>query len=73
MLFNGGLYELGLNQFESNILFLSLVVLFLVDLIRYRRKQRIDVFLEGQNVWFRWLVHRPVLSRFCIWRLRTIL
>lgn len=56
VLFNGGLYELGLNQFESNILFLSLVVLFLVDLIRYRRKQRIDVFLEEQNVWFRWLV-----------------
>lgn len=55
-LFNGGLYELGIDRFEANILLAAVVVMLLVDLVRYFRKQRIDVFLEEQNFWFRWMV-----------------
>ena len=53
-LFNGELYELGLARPEINILLLGLVLLFLVDLIRYFRKERLDEFLSAQNLWFRW-------------------
>lgn len=53
-LFNGGIYTLGLDRPEMNILFLSLLLLFLVDLVRYRRGQLLDAFLWEQNLWFQW-------------------
>lgn len=56
ILFNGGIYELGLDRVEMNILFFSLLLLLLVDLVRYTKKQTIDVFLMEQNIWFEWAV-----------------
>jgi hypothetical protein len=56
VLFDGGLYELGLDRMEMQILFVALVILFLVDLVRYRKGIRVDVYLENQNLVFRWLV-----------------
>lgn len=56
VLFDGSLYELGLSQLEWKIFVLSVIVLFLVDLIRYRKGMRIDAYLAGQNVVFRGLV-----------------
>ena len=53
-LFNGELYNLGLDRPEINILLLGLVLLLLVDLVRYVRKERFDSFLKEQNLWFRW-------------------
>lgn len=53
-LFNGELYTLGLDRPEFNILIVSTVILLLVDLIRYFKKQTITAFLEDQNIWFRW-------------------
>ena len=55
-LFNGTLYTMGLEQFEANVLFFALFILLLVDLVRYRLGRRVDVFLQEQNIWFRWLV-----------------
>ena len=56
VLFNGGLYSLGLDRTEANILFTSLIVLFLVDLIRYFKGLTLDAFLAEQNMWFSWFV-----------------
>lgn len=56
LLFNGGIYNLGLDRVEMNILFFSVILLFLVDLIRYLKKQTLDVFLLEQNMWFEWMV-----------------
>lgn len=56
LLFNGGIYGLGLDRVEMNILIFSVLLLLLMDLIRYRKKQTIDVFLMEQNLWFEWLV-----------------
>lgn len=56
LLFNGGLYDLGLDRIEMNILIFALLLLFLVDLIRYAKKQTIDIFLLEQNIWFEWTV-----------------
>ena len=54
VLFDKSLYTIGLNQTEVNVLILSLVILFLVDLVRYLKGVTIDVFLSEQNLWFKW-------------------
>ena len=56
VLFNGGIYNLGLDRVEMNILIVSLVLLFLVDKIRYKKKMTLDVFLMEQNLLFEWLI-----------------
>lgn len=56
LLFNGGIYNLGLDRVEMNILVFSIVLLLLVDLVRYLKKQTIDGFLFEQNIWFEWFV-----------------
>ncbi len=53
-LFNGELYNLGLDRFEFNILIVATVALLLVDLIRYCKKQLLTDFLQEQCIWFRW-------------------
>ncbi len=56
LLFNGGIYELGLDRVEMNLLVVSAVMLLAVDLIRYLKKQTLDAFLFEQNLWFEWAV-----------------
>lgn len=53
-LFNGEIYNLGLDRFEFNVLVIAAVGLLLVDLIRYCKKQMITEFLQEQCIWFRW-------------------
>jgi D-alanyl-lipoteichoic acid acyltransferase DltB (MBOAT superfamily) len=55
-LFNEGLYELGLDRREFNILFLSISVLLLVDVLKRKKNVTIDAGLAEQNLWFRWIV-----------------
>ena len=52
--FNGEIYNLGLDRPEFNILTVSVLVLFLAELVRYFKKQTIDIFLREQCIWFRW-------------------
>uniref|UniRef100_UPI004057769D MBOAT family O-acyltransferase n=1 Tax=Acetatifactor sp. TaxID=1872090 RepID=UPI004057769D len=54
--FNGEIYTLGLERFEFNILVIATVVLFLVDILRYIKKQMLTDFLQEQCIWFRWAV-----------------
>jgi len=54
--FNGTIYNLGLSRQELNILLISMVVVFLVDLIRFKKNKTIDVFILEQNLWFQWIV-----------------
>ncbi len=55
-LFNGAIYELGLDRFEFKVLAVSVLVLVLTELLRYFRGQSITVFLREQCIWFRWMV-----------------
>ena len=52
--FNGGLLELGINGIEINVLLVSILILFAVDMIRERRDMMLDRFLVLQNMWFEW-------------------
>ena len=55
-LFNQSCYTWGLDLREMNILLVSLLVLLCVDIIKYRKNERIDVCIMKQNLWFQWLV-----------------
>lgn len=55
-LFDGSLYNLGLDMKEVHILFVSILALFMVDLVKYRSDLRLDFFLEKQCIWFRWTI-----------------
>ena len=54
ILFNGGLFSLGLDHIEMNILFISVILLLLVDSIRSKKKLTIDAFILQQNLLFAW-------------------
>lgn len=54
--FNEGLYQYGLNRVEVNILFVALVMLFLVELLKYFKNKIFSEFIMEQNLWFRWIV-----------------
>ena len=55
VLFDGSLFDLGLTRGEMSILLFSVLILLLADLIRYRKKVTIDVWLMRQNLWFEWM------------------
>jgi len=46
---DGTLWKIGLQHYEWMILIISMVIMFLVDLVRYKGKKRIDIFLEEQG------------------------
>lgn len=56
VLFDDSLYLNGLDIKESNILIVAVLVLLVVDLVRYKKKEDIGAVLLKQNLWFRWAV-----------------
>ncbi|MCM1027428.1 MAG: MBOAT family protein [Roseburia sp.] len=54
VLFDDSLFLYGINQKEWGILAAALLVLFVVDLLRYRKHINIGDFLLRQNLWFRY-------------------
>ena len=55
VLFDGTLFTLGLSQLEIGILLVALLLLFLVDFLKWKYKLQLDLFLEKQNWPFRWI------------------
>lgn len=55
-LFDGSLFELGLDRVEVNVLWAGLLLLLFADIIRERKKENVSEFLMRQNIWFRWIV-----------------
>ena len=56
ILFDGSIYDILLPVNEVHILIIALVILFLVDLIRYKKNLTLAGFLNNQNLWFRYAV-----------------
>lgn len=50
------LYNLGLSNYEWNILIIAVIWLFIVDFINYRKKQRIDIFLSEEGTFVKGIV-----------------
>ncbi|MCI9124618.1 MAG: MBOAT family protein [Eubacterium sp.] len=53
---DGSLFILGINYAQRDILAAALVIMLLVSILRYWKKETLDVFLAKQCLWFRWLV-----------------
>ena len=54
VLFNESLYTFGLDRREAGILMAALLLLVLVDLVRYRTGRNLGEALYRQNLVFRW-------------------
>lgn len=65
VLFDESLFSFGFGVKEFRVTIVALVILFLVDLVREIKNQKIEEFLSEQNLWFRWLV-LIVLFVFCV-------
>lgn len=55
ILSQGGIYELGIDRANMNVLVLAVLLLFLSDLIRYTRKCTVVDFVLKQNVLFQYI------------------
>ncbi len=54
VLTDGSLFQLGLDAKEWNVLLVSLLVLFAVDMFKYKKIDLVGLFMR-QNLWLRWL------------------
>ena len=54
VLFNDGMYRLGLDRKEFNILFIALIILVVTDIARKNRDKPLGLIIEEQPWWFRW-------------------
>lgn len=54
-LVDGTLFSLGVSNFEMDILYVSLLVMCVVDFKKYKTDKNIDVLIINQNILFRWL------------------
>lgn len=66
-LFDGTVYNLGLDRTEFNICAFAILLLFSADFIKYHFKKRIDIFLEEECLWFRWTIIFIILFCVMIW------
>lgn len=55
VLFDQSMYRLGLDMTEMHILLVAVIVLLLVDILRYKKKESLADFMQRQNLWFRWI------------------
>lgn len=56
VLFNGSLFKLGLVRNDMTVLWIGVLILFLTELVRYKKNMRIEKYLCTQNLWFKWTV-----------------
>ncbi len=54
--FNGGIYNLGLDRPEVNILLMSVGLMLILDFVQWKKGRTLDVTLQKQNLWFQWVV-----------------
>ena len=56
VIFNEGIFQFGLDRVEMNVLIMGIVIMILIDLLRYIKKKQFSDFMMEQNFWFRWIV-----------------
>lgn len=54
VLFDGSLYNLGIDAKDFKVLLIALVLFFVIDWMKYKSGEQIDSWLSGQCIWFRW-------------------
>ena len=56
IIFDGGVFSLGIPVIEYSLLFISVLVLLIVDYLYLKTGKKLDALLQTQNLWFRWAV-----------------
>jgi len=56
VIFNEGIFNFGLDRVETNVLLIGIVIMILIDILRYVKKKQFSDFMMEQNIWFRWIV-----------------
>ena len=51
-LVDGSIYAAGLDRTEMGVLLFAVVIMLLVDFVRYHLDVKLDEFLMAQNAWF---------------------
>lgn len=64
--FDGSMYSLGLSQPELHVLMVSLLVMFICDVYKYRGKDVIKA-VNGQQTVFRWLVYLVLIFAILVY------
>ena len=59
-LFDGSVFEVSLSRPEFGVLMIALMIVFAVDVLKYR-KFNIQGWIEQQHVVFRWVLYYAVL------------
>lgn len=55
-LFDGNLYNFGMDRIDFHIICVAFFVMIAVDVIRIKKQQDFGVFISKQNLTFRWIV-----------------
>lgn len=55
-LFDGSLYNFGVDKIDFHVILIALFVLLIADIIRYKKNEDFGTFMFRQNMWFRWSV-----------------
>lgn len=66
-LFDQSLYQLGLDMTEMHILTISILILFVVELLQYKRGMGIAEWLSAQWIVFRWAIIFAGIFGILIW------
>ena len=53
-LFNESIFTLGLDRREFTVLFAAIILVIVISVLKYKKNVEIGIFLEKQNLWFRW-------------------
>ncbi len=53
-IFDGTLYTLGISEKYFHLMLWFVLLMFVVEWMRYRKEMKLDVWLAGQCVWFRY-------------------
>ncbi|MCR5249850.1 MAG: MBOAT family protein [Lachnospiraceae bacterium] len=67
VLFDGSLYNWGLDRREAGILVFGVLLLFVISLLRERKGCDIGSYLLTQNLWFRWAVFLFLITAVLVW------
>lgn len=56
VLFDESIYNWGLDRMETDILFVALIIMFLIEVLKYVKNIGFSDFMVKQIFWFRWIV-----------------
>ncbi len=67
VIFDGSIFKWGLDRREMGILLFGVLLMLLAAAVREVKKVDVGVFLQKQNLWFRWVVYIFLITAVVVW------